>query len=117
MGASLDELDPKIRAHAKALVAWAEKMGWGPRVTSTYRSTARQRQLYRRFLEDVKAGRPNMGAAKPGSSRHEYRMAFDVYLNNPAGLAEMARYWKAWGGTWGGDFRRKDPIHFDYRGK
>jgi len=115
MGASLAELDPKIRAHAMALVDWAQRSGWGPRVTSTYRSTARQRQLYARFLADVKAGRPNMGAAKPGSSRHEYRMAFDVYLTDASKLKELGRVWKSWGGTWGGDFRRKDPIHFDYR--
>lgn len=115
MYAQLDQLDPLIRDHAKALVRWAEENGWGPRITSVYRSNARQRVLYARFLADVKAGRPNMGAAKPGSSRHEYHMAFDVYLNNPAGLKEMGKVWTSWGGTWGGNFRRKDPIHFDYR--
>lgn len=112
MSASLGALVPALRPYARALVDLAGRAGLQPRVTSTRRSHAEQARLYRRYL----AGQQQYPVAPPGSSAHEFGMAFDMITSamNLADLADLGKVWVSWGGVWGGDF--DDPIHFELPG-
>lgn len=66
--------------------------GVGGRVTSGYRSTERQAQLY----ADYKAGRGNL-AAPPGSSLHEIGQAVDVAKTAGLTIAKLKRAFEAEG--------------------
>lgn len=76
-------------------------------ITSGIRSTAQQAALY--------ANRANnpYPVARPGTSLHEQGRAVDVSAS-PEVLRYLAGIWKGWGGRWGGDFQRPDPVHFEY---
>ena len=37
-----------------------------------------------------------------------------AWLTETEGHAEIGRKWKEMGGSWGGDFRRKDGNHYSY---
>jgi hypothetical protein len=64
---------------------------------------------------------------KVGSSltKHPYSLAVDIWITDASGLnilwkdpryALIGQYWKALGGTWGGDFKGKtagDVYHFE----
>ena len=75
-------------------------------LTSTWRSSAEQAQLYAAFLR----GESQYPAAPPGSSMHEAGRAFDYVAPDPI-LEQLGAIWEAVGGTWGGRFG--DPIHFE----
>lgn len=87
-------------------------------VVSVYRSIARQRRLYAQYA----AGKTRYPVAKPGSSQHNLRRAFDVDLSRvPENLwPEIGKAWVNYtngNGRWGGFFKSKgqyDPIHFDW---
>lgn len=99
---ALAELVPSLRLAAQALLRQAREP---VRVTSVRRSTTRQAQLYRDYLN----GKSRYPAAPPGTSYHEFGRAFDLDTSD-AELARLGRIWESWGGTWGARF--KDPIHF-----
>jgi LAS superfamily LD-carboxypeptidase LdcB len=105
--ASTRTLDPLIREAANELIRLAREAGLRPVVTSARRSSADQARLYRAYL----AGRSRFPAAKPGTSKHEKGLAFDVHVSDKAMLTAMGELWESWGGRWGGRF--KDPIHFE----
>lgn len=84
------------------LVDVAQYNGFQPRITSVYRSTQKQAQLYQRYLE----GKSKYPAAAPGRSYHEYGRALDMSATNLPALGEL---WQRMGGRWGGT---ADPIHF-----
>lgn len=109
---SLSSLHPSFKPWAQALYLGAERAGWRPRITSTYRSVAEQQRLYQR-RQDVLAGRLPPSAqpypvAPPGSSRHNYGAAVDMHSDVPGALAYMGRVWRSWGGFWS----PSDDIHF-----
>lgn len=94
-------LQPWLRPYAEYLVAYFPRL----RVTSVYRSPTKQLELW-----NNRANNP-YPVAPPGSSYHEYGRAWDMV--GPAEDLEWAgRTWASWGGTWGGNFSRSDPIHF-----
>lgn len=112
MSASINSLVPELRPYARALVDLAGKNGLQPRITSARRSHAEQTRLYRRYL----AGLNPYPVAPPGSSAHEFGMAFDLVIS-PYDLAlfkQLGQIWVSWGGVWGGAFQ--DPIHFELPG-
>jgi len=54
-------------------------------------------------------------------SFHYKRLAIDLnlfkngrYLSRTEDHAELGAYWKRIGGTWGGDFKKKDGNHYSY---
>jgi len=54
-------------------------------------------------------------------SFHYKRLAVDfnlfkdgVYLTTTEAHAVLGEYWKSIGGSWGGDFRRKDGNHYSW---
>lgn len=106
MSASLTSLHPAFRPYAQELVRVAQASSLRPVVTSTYRSPAKQAQIYRDYL----AGKPGLyNVAPPGRSLHEYGLAVDMWSPVPGALEALGRWWQSWGGVWGG---ASDPVHF-----
>lgn len=95
-------MQPWLAPYAGYLIDVAQYNGLKPRITSVYRSRARQTQLYERYLQ----GKSKYPAAPPGRSYHEYGRAVDLSAENLAGLGAL---WQRMGGSWGGS---RDPIHF-----
>jgi len=55
------------------------------------------------------------------NSFHYKRLAIDLnlfkdseYLTSTEAHSELGAYWKSIGGTWGGDFKRKDGNHYSW---
>jgi hypothetical protein len=109
MAASLDALDPDLRAAALSLDDAVHSSGLQGRFTSTLRTHAEQARLYRRWLH----GLSPLPAAPPGQSAHEYGLAFDYlvipneYTRDVADYAirELGLAWKA-----------ADPVHYEIPG-
>lgn len=100
-------LHKSIRPYAQGLFELASRVP-GAVVTSARRSRADQTRLYlqRRFSR--------FPAARPGHSKHERGLAFDLGGLSASQLRRFGRLWESWGGRWGGRFRPKsDPIHFE----
>jgi hypothetical protein len=107
MATGLSSLVPDLIPYAEQLVSIAASAGLSPRVSSARRSHAQQALLYRRFL----AGQSRFPAAPPGTSAHEFGLAFDLWINDEEQLADLGQVWEDMGGVWGGRFH--DPIHFE----
>lgn len=52
-------------------------------------------------------------------SFHGKRLAIDImlfrggtFLTQPEDYASLGAWWRSRGGTWGGDFKRRDAVHF-----
>jgi len=115
-------LDPSIQAMAVALLSEAWKAGIPLLVTNGYRSMDEQQRLYDQ-------GRTTPGDivtnAKPGSSWHNFSLAFDVavlnsndepsYPNDQALWQRIGQIGKEVGLSWGGDFSSfVDRPHFEH---
>jgi D-alanyl-D-alanine carboxypeptidase-like protein len=107
--AGLNSLDPDFRPWAESLVQAAAVAGLNPRVTSTRRSLAEQTRLYRQWL----SGARPYPVARPGTSAHEYGLAFDLVVSPLAMLGEVGALWQSWGLSYGGE---RDPVHFEMAG-
>jgi len=104
-GTSLKGLQPFLRPYAEWLLSAAPYAGANTvRLTSVRRSRAQQEQLYKNWL----AGRSRFPAAPPGSSKHEYGLAFDMVTEPFSALTTLGAWWKQLGGEWSAT----DPIHF-----
>lgn len=95
-------LEQPLRPWADHLFRVAIQYGLNPVVTSTRRSSATQRRLYRRYL----SGESPYPAAVPGTSLHELGWAFDLWCKD---MNWLGRVWQSWGGVWGGT---RDPVHY-----
>lgn len=115
-------LHPAVAARARDLVARMKAEGAPIVVTQGYRTMEQQGQLYAQ-------GRTAPGAivtnSPPGSSWHNFALAFDVAPLDSSGQPhwpEDESLWqrigaigKTFGLVWGGDFRSfKDRPHFEY---
>jgi len=102
---SLEGLNPSLRPYARWLVSAAPYAGArSVRVTSVLRSRAEQAALYSNYL----AGRSSFPAAPPGSSKHEYGLAFDMVTEPFSALDTLGAWWRQLGGEWS----PTDRIHF-----
>lgn len=108
----LSTLDASGRATARALVAYARSFGLPVVVTSARRTAAEQAAL------TPAAG---LYKASPATSKHVQGRAFDLAFSGWDWRDVPYEYWrwlgavwKSAGGRWGGDFKRPDPIHFDW---
>jgi hypothetical protein len=111
MGASIDALDPDLKAALLELQSWLGTQRVVLTVTSTLRSSHDQEFLYKRYVAGNSGGLP---AAPPGHSAHEYGWAFDAVISPVQYQAAVGRAWeKLWGGKWGG---KRDPVHFELPG-
>jgi hypothetical protein len=104
----LSGLDPAVRPWAEWFVSALTRAGFNPRITSVRRSRAAQTKLYQDYL----AGRNAYPVAKPGTSRHERGLAWDMVVDYPDYVGGI------WGSIapnvfkWGGP---TDPVHFEFR--
>lgn len=103
-------LDKRFLPAAAFWFAILKQAGLNPTWTSCRRSRAEQQVLYSR----AKAGKSKYPAALPGTSLHEWGLAFDMVLATPALLEAIGPVWQKVGlGTWGGHFSARDPVHFE----
>jgi D-alanyl-D-alanine carboxypeptidase len=107
---SLSSLVPEMQPWAQSLVDVATRARVGGRVTSTYRTLGTQTRLYNAYL----AGNAPYPVARPGTSAHEFRMAFDYSAPSKSDQNDLGQVWESWGGVWGGRFG--DPVHFEWPG-
>jgi len=111
--ADLNTLDWRLVPWAKGLLYVGKYNDGRLVVTSARRSSAKQAELRQRWL----SGQSPIPANRPGTSLHEYGLAFDLArlgkdpLNDPL-LNWLGALWESWGGQWGGT---RDPVHFQPR--
>lgn len=103
-------VSPALASRVHEMADALSRRGIAVRVTSGLRSIEKQRALYA-----DRASNPNP-VAKPGTSKHEQGQAIDV---GPVGKTSAA-IWQAIGEEgkrtglrWGGDFVKRDPVHFE----
>lgn len=101
----LDTLDPSFKPAAQSLYDLAKKAGVRPHVTSARRTYAKQSALYQAYI----SGRSRYPAAPPGTSAHEYGLAFDMIVDNAVDQADLGTVWTQAGWVYGGE---EDPIHY-----
>jgi peptidoglycan LD-endopeptidase CwlK len=116
---SLDDLHPAVRTKAKKLIELCKREGVELLITCTYRSFEEQAKLYA-------MGRTAPGNkvtnAKPGSSWHQFKLAFDVVPLVNGKAVWDSNMWpligmlgEQVGLTWGGRWKKfKDLPHFEY---
>lgn len=111
--ADLRTLDPRLIDYAMYLYKIGKYYDQKLVVTSARRSSAKQAQLYWYW----KKGISKIPANRPGTSLHEYGLAFDLARIGQDPLADpllnwLGAVWESWGGRWGG---ARDPVHFQPR--
>jgi len=111
--ADLSTLDPRLAPWAKWIFAVGKFNDGRLVVTSARRSSAKQAELRSRW----ERGLSQIPANRPGTSLHEYGLAFDLArlgidpLDDPL-LNWLGALWEHVGGRWGGG---RDPVHFQPR--
>lgn len=117
---SLEHLTPDTRKRVEKLLLFARRRGIPVQIISTHRRCQDQDALYAQ-------GRTSPGSVVTGvrgcRSWHTWGRAVDLAAppyppRGPgpscAALAPLGRYWKTLGGVWGGDWKFKDCMHFEY---
>lgn len=111
---SLGGLHPTVRLHAEYALAYARHFGIPVRVTSGRRSTEQQRVLYQQYRACVDRGTfgtdkcaTRWPANPPGTSSHEYGLAWDSVVENPQHQAA----WNYIRAALGFEVPRNDVIH------
>jgi len=99
-------LHPYLATIRRNLPRVAQSMGFQARVTSAYRSTKKQAELYRRY----QAGLQPYPVAPPGTSMHEKGLALDVVSTDTNKLVSLLT---SAGLSWAG---QADPVHFQLSG-
>lgn len=121
--AIVERLEPVIQPKARALLEAARAEGIELAVTQGLRTMEEQAALY---AQGRTAPGPVVTNAKPGSSWHNFGLAFDVAVvvggkptwpNDEALWQRIGALGKAQGLAWGGDFESfKDRPHFQLTG-
>lgn len=111
--ADLNTLDPRLVPYAKWIYAVGKYYDGRLVVTSSRRSPAKQQRLWQAYVAD----RSRIPANRPGTSLHEFGLAFDLARigKDPIGdplLAWLGQVWESIGGRHGG---ARDPVHFQPR--
>lgn len=97
---SFEGLEPWFAERAGVLMWLLAAWGFPATVTSGYRSTQRQAELY------AKRGSNRFPVAPPGRSYHEYGRAVDLHSKAPNWLRRLAAAWS------GIDWKSTDRVHF-----
>lgn len=114
-GVDLVGLLPATVRMGRELVEYALSQGWTVRITSGIRSAAYQAQLRARWDAGDRVGLRVRPAA---SSTHTRGEALDMTVvatrrgSNSQALNELGTFAMSRGYTWGGTWRRSDPVHF-----
>lgn len=111
----INELSPVAEKACRLFLEECKKVGIDIFITETYRSQARQNYLY-----EQGRSRPGQKVTWTKSSNHTGRMAWDIAVNPPKDLYDIATLKKAgavaktlgieWGGNW--DAKNLDMPHF-----
>lgn len=90
-------------------------------VSSTYRDKEKQNALY-----EIGRSKPGkvVTSVKGGGSKHQYRLAFDIFENikgkewdNPTFFKTVGTIWEEMGGVWGGNWTGfVDRPHLEFTG-
>ena len=120
-------LNPTFAGKIEKLISAAEQAtGERVKINEGYRDPKRQAQLYANYTGNdvnwegkvyhpVAPGKSNgIIAAPPGQSNHQKGMALDV--NGGKARDWMAAHASEYGIEWGGNWRKKDPPHFQLPG-
>ena len=107
--ANVSDLNPEFAKRAAALQQAAKAAGIDTTVTSGYRSTEQQAELYAKY----KAGTGGI-AAPPGMSYHNHGNAVDMYASDPSKQAWLVANAPKFGLYAGANFG--DPGHFQIAG-
>ena len=120
---AIARLEPSIQDKARALLSAAKAEGIDLVVTQGLRTMEEQAALY---AQGRTAPGPIVTNAKPGSSWHNFGLAFDVAVvqggkvtwpTDEALWQKIGAIGKAQGLIWGGDFESfKDRPHFQFTG-
>ena len=111
--ADLKKLHPQLVPAARWLYAYGKQFDPLLVVTSSRRSSAKQQRLYDKW----RRGESRIPANRPGTSLHEFGLAFDMArigkdpLSDPL-LNYLGQVWQYIGGRHGG---QRDPVHFQVR--
>lgn len=116
----ITELTPLAQRACRLFMAKCAEAGLDIFITETYRSQARQNELYeqgRTRLWDEK-GNPLKIVTWTKNSRHTSRRAWDIAckgktLYDTKVLREAGQIGKSLGITWGGDWETPDMPHFE----
>jgi len=132
-------LHPKIRPIVADFINEAQRHGYKLKITSGYRSYAKQNELYARGRSGPRKDWRKITPVPGGKSTHNFGLAVDVCEKGPrywgtkkrqaeggkypdARWLAIARIGKKFGFRWGGNFRpsaglggRWDPVHFDMK--
>lgn len=107
MAVTYSGLHPELAKIAKNLPWVARIMGFEARVTSGFRTHAKQKKLYDAYRQ----GLSPLPAAVPGTSDHEIGYAIDVTSTNQDKLVALLT---SAGLYWAGP---SDPVHFSLLGR
>jgi len=111
--ATLSSLHPQLVPWARWILAAGRQYQGKLVVTSARRSSAKQAKLRRAW----ELGESKIPANRPGTSLHEFGLAFDMAslgidpFEDPV-LPWLGYWWEYYGGKWGG---KRDPVHFQIR--
>jgi hypothetical protein len=105
----LENLNPTVRQRLILAQDELRKKGIKAHVTSGYRDSAKQAELYNAYIA---RGRTGLPAAPPGRSKHEHGVAIDLALadekQRAAANEVMARHGFSW------PLGKKDPVHYEW---
>lgn len=96
-----------IEEYAQLLLEVAGALGVPARITSIHRTREKQAEIYR-----TRGPASSLPAAPPGTSTHEYGLAFDAVAVRSELQPVLGVIGEAIGLYWGGRFSRRDPVHF-----
>lgn len=106
-GPNLSRLHPRLRYIARNIPRAAAAIGFNARVTSGFRSYAKQLALYNAWQR----GENPYPASPPGQSSHERGLAIDVVSDSQR---DLVRLLTSAGLSWYGP---GDPVHFSIGGR
>ncbi len=113
-------LDPSMHSIVRQFLAVAAQSGIQLRVVSGYRSPVDQEGIYQ---QGRSTDGPVVTNAKPGYSKHNFGVAFDVapVQNGEVYWPNDSNFWstvgsigKSLGLKWGGDWAKPDLPHFEH---